>query len=415
MNIYTTLRKVSRPTVLALFVTVFIAVAWLQTSSAADTTSTVTLRIDIHGTTREVVIELDETNAPKTSANFKKLAAQGFYHGIAFHRVIPNYIVQAGDPLTKDASQKHLWGTGGAGYTIPAEIGMPHERGSIAMARLGDAVNPNKASSGSQFYIALAKLPKLDREYTVFGKVISGLQYLDQIASSTTDSNNNPGERVEIVAASVTGGVASSVAASATMPKADKSKSSKKDAATAQASIEPQPKEKSWLKRKFGRKPSAEVAEIEDSMPVTKELSKPATEVASNDAVEEPKKESWFKRKFRKKQQAAEVEEIEEVEQAMSASKPTPSPRPTSKAPEPTAAIASNESLGDGNAEPTYRNQDSGAGRSTMPSQVAAPDDGGSLADQMKTSAPKDAGDGDVQVGSDKERSFVGRFLYRYW
>ena len=160
-----------------------------------------------------MVIELDETNAPRTSANFKQLANQGYFDGIAFHRVIPNYIVQAGDPLTKDVSQKHLWGTGGPGYTIPAEIGLPHERGSVAMARLGDAVNPKKAASGSQFYVSLARLPKLDREYTVFGKVVSGLDFLDQLAKTSTDSNNNPGERVEIVAAAVRGGVAPTVAA----------------------------------------------------------------------------------------------------------------------------------------------------------------------------------------------------------
>ncbi|NOX98303.1 MAG: peptidylprolyl isomerase [Verrucomicrobia bacterium] len=409
--------------VLALFAVAFFTAPLQQLSRAADTTSTVTLRIDIHGTTREVVIELDETNAPKTSANFKKLASQGFYHGIAFHRVIPNYIVQAGDPLTKDASQRHLWGTGGAGYTIPAEIGMPHERGSIAMARLGDSVNPNKASSGSQFYIALVKLPKLDRKYTVFGKVISGLEYLDQIAASPTDSNNNPGERVEIVAASVAGGVAPSVAATAAMPKADKSKSLEKDSSTTQASAVPEPKKKSWLKRKFTKQPSEEVAEIEQSMPVTKKSSKPTTEVASNDDLEKPKKQSWFKRKFRKKQQAAELEVTEEVElSSMPASKPPspkpPSPKPAPKASEPAtaAAIASNDNLADGNAEPSYRNQDSGSARSAMPAQATATDNNsGSLADQMKTRASQGEDDSDVEVGSDKERGFVGRFLYRYW
>jgi len=361
-------------------------------SFAADTTSTVTLRVDFGGETKEIVIELDETNAPKTSANFKKLAASGFYDGIAFHRVIPNYIVQAGDPLTKDAAQKHLWGTGGPGYTIPAEIGLPHERGSVAMARLGDAANPKKASSGSQFYIALDRLAKLDREYTVFGKVTSGLEYLDQIAASPADSNNNPSERVEIVAASVTGGVAPTLAAAkpaapADSPEAGKTKASKKgtqkEMAAGQSAAEPDAKKKSWLKKTFGSKKDKdeEMAKADEPAPAAKPAAAPAPKAAPE---------------------------------------PSPAAKPATAA-EPAATVASADG-GDSAGEPTYRNTDPSDARSAMPAQtVASGNDGGiSLATEMKTRPPAEADDDDdedddVRVRPEKDRGLIGRFLYRYW
>ncbi len=344
---------------------------------AADTTSTVTLRVDVAGSTREIVIELDEKNAPKTSANFKKLAASGFYDGIAFHRVIPNYIVQAGDPLTKDATQKHLWGTGGPGYTIPAEIGLPHERGSVAMARLGDASNPNKASSGSQFYIALARLAKLDREYTVFGKVISGLEYLDQIAASPTDSNNNPAERIEIVAASATGDVEPSLAAASPAAPASVPASDKKMAAN-QSPAGEAGKKKSWLARTFGSKEDKEMAKADK--PAAKPVAAPAK------------------------------------------SKPAPAAKP-SLAPTRTAPATSVASTGgvDASGVPTYRNPNASDARSATPAPAAASAGGGadsgvSLANEMKTTAPANRDeDEDLRVRPEEDRSLIGRFLYRYW
>ena len=375
MNIRTTLNKASRPSVLALLAAALIAAPLAQTIFAAEKTSTVTLRIDVHGTTQEVVIELDETNAPKTCSNFKKLAAQGYYDGIAFHRVIPNYIVQAGDPLTKDASQKHLWGTGGPGYTIQAEIGLPHERGSVAMARLGDAVNSKKASSGSQFYIALARLQKLDREYTVFGKVVSGLEYLDQISSSSTDSNNNPAERIEIVAASVIGGVAPTVA-SANVPSPSESSS---------------PADSKWKLSKKKKNADADKKKDADQ-----------TQVAAED---EPKKESWFKRKFGRKKKAEEVAEVEE---------PMPAAKPAAKTmPKPAATVASNDGDGGNTGVPTYRNPNPADASSAAPAQLAASDDDDtvSLANEMRTDPPEN----DVDVRASKERGMFGRFLYRYW
>jgi peptidyl-prolyl cis-trans isomerase B (cyclophilin B) len=408
MNIHTSLIKASRTMVMALSVAALISTPLAQTSFAADTTSTVTLRIDVRGSTKEVVIELDETNAPKTCANFKKLADQGFYDGIAFHRVIPNYIVQAGDPLTKDASQKNLWGTGGPGYTLQAEIGLPHERGSVAMARLGDSVNSKKASSGSQFYIALARLPKLDREYTVFGKVISGLEHLDHIASSPVDGNNNPGERIEIVAASVAGGVARTTAA-ATVPSpadtapATQSKSSKVDAGSMQAAVDSKPKKESWFKRKFSKGKKNEVAEVEEAMPEQKAAPDPVASVASSDEVdvEEVKKESWLKRKFGKRKK----DEVAAVEESMPAPKPKPAPKPA-------APVASNDSAIGNEGVPTYRNESQSTSRSTIPAPTeASDDDATSLASEMKTSPPED----DNDARASKERGLVGRFLYRYW
>ncbi len=164
---------------------------------------TVIMRVDVGGTPRTILIELDDANTPQTALNFKKLCAAGYYNGTVFHRVIPGYIIQAGDPLSKDPAQAHLWGTGGPGFTIPPELGQPHFKGSLAMARLNNDENSSKESSGSQFYIALNRLEDLDGEYTVFGKVVQGLEYIDDIANTPTDENNVPVERVEILSTRV--------------------------------------------------------------------------------------------------------------------------------------------------------------------------------------------------------------------
>ncbi len=135
-------------------------------------------------------IALRPEEAPKTTANFTKLAQANFYNKLTFHRVVPNFVIQGGDPKGD--------GTGGPGYTIPAEIKLLHKRGAVAMARLPDAVNPSKASSGSQFYIALQDLPGLDGEYTVFGEVIEGMESVERIARVQTDPNDRPVEPVVI-------------------------------------------------------------------------------------------------------------------------------------------------------------------------------------------------------------------------
>lgn len=142
-----------------------------------------------------IVIELDLQAAPKTVENFKKLVAEGFYNGTTFHRVIPGFMIQGGDPNSKDADRS-LHGQGGPGYTVPAEIGLKHVRGSVATARLGDAANPKRESSGSQFFICVADAAYLDGQYTVFGKVVSGMDVADKIVALPRDAADNPVESV---------------------------------------------------------------------------------------------------------------------------------------------------------------------------------------------------------------------------
>ena len=122
-----------------------------------------------------VVVELYPKVAPLTVANFEKLVNKGFYNGLTFHRVVPDFVVQGGDP---DGT-----GMGGPGYTVPGEIDANehHLRGSLATARTGDQVNPKRESSGSQFYICLEPQPNLDGQYTIFGGVIQGMDVVDKI------------------------------------------------------------------------------------------------------------------------------------------------------------------------------------------------------------------------------------------
>ena len=122
----------------------------------------------------EIVVQLDASAAPQTVNNFVFLAREGFYDGLTFHRVEPGFVIQGGDPLGS--------GGGGPGYTVPAEIQLPHPEGAIAMARKPDEVNPERASSGSQFYITLAPTPFLDGAYTAFGQVIGGMDVVQSIA-----------------------------------------------------------------------------------------------------------------------------------------------------------------------------------------------------------------------------------------
>lgn len=121
----------------------------------------------------EILCALDYKQAPLSCTNFCQLAEGGFYNGLLFHRVVPKFVVQGGDPEGT--------GRGGPGYTTKAEIGLKHEKGALAWARLPDQVNPEKKSSGSQFYITLEKVPYLDGEYSVFGNVISGMDIVEKL------------------------------------------------------------------------------------------------------------------------------------------------------------------------------------------------------------------------------------------
>jgi cyclophilin family peptidyl-prolyl cis-trans isomerase len=137
----------------------------------------------------DIVIKLADADAPKTAANFRKLVTEKFYDGTCFHRVIPGFMIQGGDPNSKNADPSDD-GTGGPGYTVPAEIKLKHLRGSVATARQSDVVNPKRESSGSQFFIDVAPQPSLDAGgYTVFGEVISGMETVDKIAALA----NEPG------------------------------------------------------------------------------------------------------------------------------------------------------------------------------------------------------------------------------
>lgn len=147
--------------------------------------------------THRVVIEFYENEAPATVESFKHLARKKFYDGIAFHRVFAHLLVQAGDPFSRKRDRSKV-GTGGPGFTLPPEHRRKHITGAVAMSRLPDKVNPARRSSGSQFYICLKPMPNLDGQYTVFGRVIDGLDVLDQISTKPADSNDNPIDRIRI-------------------------------------------------------------------------------------------------------------------------------------------------------------------------------------------------------------------------
>jgi cyclophilin family peptidyl-prolyl cis-trans isomerase len=131
-----------------------------------------------------IVLELFPSMAPEHCRNFKKLAGIGFYDGVPFHRVVPGFVIQGGDILSRDADRSND-GTGDPGYMLPAEFSdLPHERGTLSMARKGYNVN----TAGSQFFICVAPAPQLNGQYTIFGRVLEGMEVVDQIvAISGTD------------------------------------------------------------------------------------------------------------------------------------------------------------------------------------------------------------------------------------
>lgn len=173
---------------------------------------------------------------PQHRDNFIKLVKEKFYDGVLFHRIIKGFMIQGGDPDSKNAKPGQQLGNGGVGYTIPAEFNpsLYHKRGALAAARLGDAQNPQKASSGCQFYIVdgktftpqdmqmvsqrtgyqwtpdqinmyttLGGAPHLDGNYTVFGEVISGMEIVDLIASQPKNSSDRPTKDVKIISATI--------------------------------------------------------------------------------------------------------------------------------------------------------------------------------------------------------------------
>jgi peptidyl-prolyl cis-trans isomerase B (cyclophilin B) len=141
--------------------------------------------------TRSFAIAFDEEAAPYTVNNFQKLIKSRFYVKTTIHRTIPNYLIQGGDPLTKKRD-RNVMGTGGPGYTLPAEIHLKHVRGAVAMGALPAKVNPKLESNGSQFYICLTAIPSQDGKDTVFGHVVGGMDALIEVSHAVADTNNNP-------------------------------------------------------------------------------------------------------------------------------------------------------------------------------------------------------------------------------
>ena len=146
-----------------------------------------------------IVIELDDIYAPRTCGNFRKLVSDGFYNHTIFHRVIPSFMIQGGDPNSK-SDDRATYGQGDPGYTLPAEIRLKHTVSAVAMARLPDSANPQRDSNGSQFFICVAPCPSLDDQYTVFGHVIKGLDTAIQIANQPRDKRDDPVTRIEMKA-----------------------------------------------------------------------------------------------------------------------------------------------------------------------------------------------------------------------
>lgn len=136
------------------------------------------------------------SKTPKHKANFLKLAAADFFDSTRFHRVIKGFMIQGGDPLSKYPDKADMWGTGGPGYTVPAEFVNEyyHKKGALAAARKGDMANPKKSSSGSQFYIVQDEIGclHLDGQYTIFGETVEGLDVIDKIAAVPTDDYDRP-------------------------------------------------------------------------------------------------------------------------------------------------------------------------------------------------------------------------------
>ena len=146
----------------------------------------------------DMVVQFWTDAAPETIANFKKLAKSGFYNGTIFHRIVKGFVIQGGDPNSKDPAKEASYGEGGPGYKIKAEFNdHPHERGVISMAR-----EPDPDSAGSQFFICLAPVPRLDHQYTTFGKLIKGLDVLDKIGDTPVTmqhgEQSKPTQRITI-------------------------------------------------------------------------------------------------------------------------------------------------------------------------------------------------------------------------
>jgi peptidyl-prolyl cis-trans isomerase B (cyclophilin B) len=168
--------------------------AWAADKAAEQTPTEKGPRAVIKTKLGDIEVKFFPDKAPKHVENFMKLAKSGFYNGTIFHRVIPGFMIQGGDPNTKDPNKKELYGMGGPGHSVKAEFNdIPHKRGIVSMARSSD---PN--SGGSQFFIVVEDSHFLDGKYTVFGEVVKGMGVADKIVNLSRDAKDNPLERVEM-------------------------------------------------------------------------------------------------------------------------------------------------------------------------------------------------------------------------
>jgi len=187
------LKRVRWRMLIGLLACVAFSVANIESVMAADTTPKVPRAI-IKTKFGDIEIEFYPDVAPKHVENFVKLAKGGFYNGTIFHRVIPGFMIQGGDPNTKDTLKKETYGQGGPGHNVKAEFNdIPHKRGIVSMARAAD---PD--SAGSQFFIVVEDSRFLDRKYTVFGQVKKGIGVADKIVNLPRDERDNPKERAEM-------------------------------------------------------------------------------------------------------------------------------------------------------------------------------------------------------------------------
>jgi cyclophilin family peptidyl-prolyl cis-trans isomerase len=159
------------------------------------------MKTTFHTNRGDITLELFNTLAPNTVANFTKLAKEGFYNGVKFHRVIAGFMIQGGDPLTKDDSMEDAWGTGGPGYKFADEIHAENRNlpGTISMANAG----PN--TNGSQFFINVKDNSFLDTKHTVFGKVVEGMDVVSDIENVPVDMGDKPRSAVVINSVEVLG------------------------------------------------------------------------------------------------------------------------------------------------------------------------------------------------------------------
>jgi cyclophilin family peptidyl-prolyl cis-trans isomerase len=149
---------------------------------------------ELHTTAGQIDIRFFPEAAPNHVKNFIDLAEKGFYDGTKFHRVIPNFMIQGGDPNSKDDNAKNTWGTGGSGTNLKAEFNqIPHKRGIVSMAR-----SPHPDSASSQFFIVVKDSDHLDGQYTAFGEVVKGMDVVDKIVSAPKGANDRPNEPTAI-------------------------------------------------------------------------------------------------------------------------------------------------------------------------------------------------------------------------